>query len=73
MSNYYCLNCGSLVPEGNKFCPVCGDPVIGNNKLQTTNINFPAEPAADTIDFIPVDEKILHRFQNRRKLPRRFQ
>jgi DNA-directed RNA polymerase, subunit E'''' len=57
MSNYYCLNCGSLVPEGNKFCPVCGDPVIGNNKLQTTNINFPAEPAADTIDFIPVDEK----------------
>lgn len=58
MSNYYCLNCGSLVPAGEKFCPVCGDPVTGNDRLQTNNIKFPeSAPEADTLGFVPVEEK----------------
>lgn len=58
MSNYYCLNCGNIVPAGEKFCPVCGDPVIGDNTLQTTSIPFPADPASaeDTVDFTPEPE-----------------
>ena len=43
MSNYYCLNCGSLVPEGKKFCPVCGEPVIAHRTLPTENVKFPSE------------------------------
>lgn len=54
MSNYYCLNCGSLVPEGKKFCPVCGEPVIAHRTLPTENVKFPSE--ADTIDFAPQQE-----------------
>jgi hypothetical protein len=59
MSNYYCLNCGNIVPAGKKFCPVCGDPVIGNNTLQTTQIPFPADPVSpveNTVDYVPVQE-----------------
>lgn len=57
MSNYYCLNCGSLVPAGKKFCPVCGDRIVGNNTLQTAELSFPANPEAEkTFNYVPVDD-----------------
>lgn len=56
MSNYYCLNCGSLVPDGMKVCPVCGEPVIGHT-LQTPAPVFPPEPdEGKTIAYQPVSE-----------------
>lgn len=54
MSNYYCLNCGSIVPNGKKFCPVCGDPVIENKK---TSIPSLVTTQADTINFVPEKEE----------------
>ncbi len=55
MSNY-CLNCGSLVPAGKKFCPVCGDPIADTNTQQTAKVSFPPAPSeADTLDFAPIE------------------
>lgn len=57
MANYYCMNCGSLVPAGKKFCPVCGDPVVGDNTLQTAELTFPADPETEkTFNYVPVDD-----------------
>ena len=35
----YCNNCGSLIPEGAKFCENCGTPVI----VEKNNYEEPAQ------------------------------
>ena len=45
-----CSNCGSVVPENSKFCPVCGSPVVAvpvAEPVEETAQEFVAEPVAE--------------------------
>ena len=42
----YCPKCGSQIPENDRFCPTCGDPVLGRS--------FPDE-SDHTADFVKED------------------
>ena len=49
MSNYYCMNCGSIVAAGEKYCPVCGEPVIEHKRFETPKV-IPVQATADTLN-----------------------
>lgn len=49
MSNYYCMNCGSIVAAGEKYCPVCGEPVIEHKRFETPKV-IPVQTTADTLN-----------------------
>lgn len=38
----YCPNCGERIPDGSKYCPVCGAPVSGDINSRGTYGNAPA-------------------------------
>ena len=41
----FCNQCGSIVPDGAKFCPKCGAPVEIAQPVEPTEPVQPAEPA----------------------------
>jgi hypothetical protein len=55
MSTVYCINCGSLIPSGQKYCPVCGNCLIEDKKLSAP-AEIPASHTADTISLLDVSD-----------------
>jgi hypothetical protein len=54
MSKNYCFNCGSEIPEGLKYCPVCGSPVHKPEPKAPVEIHDIPKPVS-----IPMEDESL--------------
>ena len=44
MSETVCSKCGSIIPEGDQFCPNCGQSIILINGIIDNNLEVKKEP-----------------------------
>ena len=51
-----CINCGTVLKDGDKFCPKCGTPVVRETNVQSESVS-PVTPEQDVVENKPLKEK----------------